>query len=493
MLGFSDYERYAEPSALAGETGLYMVLIGALLTLVLALVSCTGGFLASILFLVGSLALAIYVKSVSIALAGGLGFVLTMTVALLNADRSGRPGWVREAAGLSLLITAFTLAVIFGTVLVGLSGGISLVVFFAGVTVYVKLNRKTLLARELEVVSTLASLMDQHLPLASGLQAAASSASGKTRLTFRRIAHRLEKGLPLWQSMRDGWRMCPGWVVSMVREAETFGRLAGALRAARGRLAQELRSASVPRAISLIYPVFVILYVLFALQGIAIFVFPSFQEFLYDEGERSAIDWMVKYLLFAHNLYGPLMQVVVIVLISVVWSRLRARRADRPRIGSQLGDLLKWNLPIFRWLERKTALAQVADFLQLGLRSGASADRVIGGASELDVNLRYRRRLRKWHEMVLSGVSIPDAVRRARLEPVLAWAFEAPSGAGKVPEVLQTVARTQRAQRDHVAAICRSILAVGLVLLAALFVGGTAFGLVYILRHLIDLSTGGVF
>ena len=493
MLGLSDYQPYADPSALAEGTGLYMVAAGTALTLILAMRYCTLGFFASILLVVGSLVVAVQAGSVLIALAGGLAFILTMAVVLIKSDRPGRPDWVCEGAGILLLISAFMFFAGIGMALLGVFGMIFLAVFFAGAVAFVKLNSKTLRARELEVVSTLASLMDQRLPLVPGLRAAAGSSRGKTRQIYHRIAHRLEKGLPLWESLRNGWRMCPGWLVSMVRQAETFGRLAGSLQAAQRRLTQELRSAATPRAISLIYPVFVILYVCFVTRGLAYFVFPSFADIFRDEGMADLTEGTLDFLVFVDWVDGPILLAVVVVLLVMLWSRLRARRPDRPRIGSWLGDLLKWHLPVYGWLERKSALAQVAEFLQLGLRSQAPADEVIQGAAELDVNLLYRRRLRKWHRLVVAGEPIPNAARRARLEPVLGWVLATPGGARDLPEVLEALARTQREQHDHVAAICRNFVGVGLVLVAAALVGWVAFSFVYLISSVIGMGCSGVF
>ncbi len=468
---------------------LILIAAGTATAAALALWKCELGFGAAWALLVGGLLAAIRAEAFLPALAAMGGFLLAITVSLLASDRPGKANWVHHACATTLLVTAAVMGIAFGMVLLGISGAISTFVFMVIATLYVVFNRKTIRARELEVVATLGSLMDQGLPLPQGLHAAADSQGGDRSRIFRRIARRVEGGMPLSRAMEGGWLRCPGWVVSLVRQSEQVGRVAHALRLAERRLRQELRSLSTPRAVSLVYPVLVILYALFVIMGLAIFVIPSFNSLFKNEGMIEKCSTIMWYVGLAGEVYSLLLPAVLIGLLVTGWTRLRARRVDRPRLLSRLGDLLKWNLPVGRWMERKAALAQVCEFVGLGLRSGTSAERVLAGTAELDVNLWYRRRLRKWHRLVEGGQSIPDAARQARLEPVLVWALEGSGGTADVPDVLEAVARTQRDQRDFRAAVLRNILGVGLVLGTALLIGGFAYALVTMLMSLIDSFT----
>ncbi|MFP4055164.1 MAG: type II secretion system F family protein, partial [Phycisphaerae bacterium] len=473
------------------EPTLLLILIaaGTAAAAALALWKCGLGFGAAWAVLVGGLLAAVRAEAFLPAVAAIGGFLLAVTVSLLAADRPRKPNWVRDACGVTLLFSAAVIGIGFGVVLMGLGGGVATFIFLVIATFYVILNRKTISARELEVVSTLSSLMDQRLPLPRGLHAAADSRPDGASKIFRRIARRVEAGIPLSRSMEGGWSRCPGWLVAMVRQGEQVGRVADALRLAERRLRHELRSLSTPRAVSLVYPVLVILYALSLINALSIFVLPSFQALFKDQGMQEEYDATAGFVYGAHEVYSLLLQGVILCLVVVGWTRLRARRVDRPRLLSRLGDLAKWNLPVARWMERKAALAQVCEFVGLGLRSGTSAERVLAGAAELDVNLWYRRRLRKWHRLVKGGQSIPDAARQARLEPVLVWALEGSGQSGDVPDVLEAVARTQRDQRDFRMAILRNIIGVGLVLVTALLIGGFAWTFVSVLRALLDAAS----
>ncbi len=133
---------------------------------------------------------------------------------------------------------------------------------------------------------------------------------------------------------------------------------------------------------------------------------------------------------------------------------------------SQLGDLLKWHLPILHWFERNRALAQVVGLLRISLNAGCPVNEAIRSTLQLDVNLYFHRRLARWLQCVERGDSIGGSARRCRLGNALAWAFEGGADTGNTPAVLELLQAHYRSNYSYRVNLTRFILwPVGIIML----------------------------
>ena len=166
-----------------------------------------------------------------------------------------------------------------------------------------------------------------------------------------------------------------------------------------------------------------------------------------------------------------------IVMPMWIYTMFRPRRPHDPYLLSTWGDWLRWHVPFLGVFERRASLQQVAEILQLGLRAGSPLDRTLAAAAELDVNIVYRRRLRKWHDGVEAGQDAAGAARASRVGESLAWAFDAeinPAGASAVLESIHGACVADSGLRRNVA---RNVFWPVMMMLVAMMVGFVVFAI----------------
>jgi len=145
------------------------------------------------------------------------------------------------------------------------------------------------------------------------------------------------------------------------------------------------------------------------------------------------------------------------VLVAVVISiriRFRPRRPEKPYLISEIGDFVKWYMPIVHWFEKKYSLVQVTELLRLSLNAGCTVNGAIANTLNLDVNNCFRKCLRNWLAKVEAGQNIADAARESGLGNTLAWAFDQrvnPGNTLTVLEMLESCYRTSYSYRVNLA------------------------------------------
>jgi type II secretory pathway component PulF len=139
---------------------------------------------------------------------------------------------------------------------------------------------------------------------------------------------------------------------------------------------------------------------------------------------------------------------LVILASFVFWvvymiMRFKPRRPERPRLFSRIGDFIRWNLPIIHWFENNYSNLQVAEVLRISFNGGNTIDQAIRNALTIDVNCRYRAKLKKWLKLVEAGENPAQSLMRVGLSKSLALAFDHnQDNTVNVLEMLESVYRT---------------------------------------------------
>jgi type II secretory pathway component PulF len=345
-----------------------------------------------------------------------------------------------------------------------------------------------------EVVSTLAASMRQNLPLPMALEWAAFGRVDKTSRILRRIAACLSQGASLGEAVRDGFRRCPGQVVAMIAAAERTAQLPAALACLEADLTEKARRRLRFGPVHPVYPLVILAFATVVVTSLLVFVMPKCADILAGFGAR--LPPLAQALLDAAQSLLPWLNVLLALspIIISLWIYLlfRPRRPGRPRLTSRIGDWLKWRLPLLRGLELSRSQAQAAEMLRLSLTGGLTLDGAIANTLSLDVNQRYRRRLRRWLEQVLVGENAAAAARRCRVGLTLAWAFDQDLNGGNAPEILQTVERLHRANFEYRSNLARFIATPLLLILVAVAVGLAVYAMFIPLVAIIQQTSIGV-
>ena len=138
-------------------------------------------------------------------------------------------------------------------------------------------------------------------------------------------------------------------------------------------------------------------------------------------------------------------------------------------------------------------MVQVVEMLRLSLNAGCPINDAIDNTIGLDVNNRFKRRLRKWHQKVERGDNISAAARKSKLGSALAWAFDEQVNQGNTPAILETLEAFYRSNYSYCVNLARFIIWPCIILCMGILVGFVVLAIflpsISIIDHLVTLVT----
>jgi type II secretory pathway component PulF len=409
-------------------------------------------------------------------------FPVTLFSILTTPHEADVIPWPKEWARMILIIAFAILASIgfmfvsgpFGGVAVGMVG-----VFISSCIAAAATQRNATTAY---VITTIGASMRQNLPLPMALQSAAEDLKYKHSQILRRISKWLVQGYSLSESMKRGFRNCPAKITALIAVGEKTNQLPQVVQSIENDL---LEKAYDSKRIRPVYPgayfITVIIILSAIVLGLMIGVIPKFSSVLHDFG-RTDLPKSTKFLIRLSNAiafeYGwvTLLFIGFLFVLSIVYMRIRfrPRRPEKPLLLSRISDFVKWHLPIVHWFENNYSNLQTVEVLRISLNSGSTINQAIRNTLELDVNCRYRAKLKKWLKLVEAGENPAKSLKRAGLSASLAMAFEQqsnPENTLNVLEMLESVYRTNYSFRVNLARFillpCTTIMLGGVVAFVA--------------------------
>ena len=458
----------------------------------IALITCP--FIAGVLFVIG------YSEdSVESVMGGPILFLVTITAILFSKRDFEEETWPKIFAkwflylclGLALLAS---MGFIFGPL--GLIGVLFAIFLFGSIITY---NLTARHAKTAFVISTIGSSIRQNLPLPMALESAASGQKDSRSRILCRIKKWLVQGYSLSESIKRGYPRCPGHAVAMIATAERINQLPLAIQAIEANLTNKTNESRKIRPVHPIYPVLVISLMFLILLFVATFIMPQFSSVLAEMtvGELPAITRFVLEITHFITLeYGWLSLIILALIIFVIipysiYIRFRPRRPDKPYRLSRMGDLIKWHLPILHWFERNYSMVQVVEMLRLSLNAGCTVDDAIRNTITLDINNRFKKRLRKWLKMVENGYNISKAVKESKLGSALSWAFDEQVNQGNTIVILETLESFYRTNYSYCVNLARFIIWPCIILLMGITVATVILAIflpsISIINHMVQL------
>jgi len=382
-------------------------------------------------------------------------FLFTFTGVMMSRTGPEEPTWPKTLAKTVLII----LAVLICLALAGGFGGPFIVIAALLIWMIIDLMVTCRQNVAVTVFSTLGAAMHQNLPLPEALQFASLAQTGERANVLWRISRRLTEGNALAEAIRLGYPRCPGNYLALVSAAEDLQQLPPAFADIQTDLEEKARNS---RRISPVNPAYVLIVALacmFAIWSIRVLVLPSFHWIFADMG--ATMPGLTRMIMLDRLEVGALLTIVTIAMLAGfalwVYTLFRSRRADRPYLLSRAGDLVKWHLPLVGKLERNRSMMRVAGFLRHALPAGSTIDQAVDRATELDLNGRYRKRVRKWADMIRSGASPSDAARSCKVGRPLAWALDGDVNPNNAPAVLEAIESFYRTQYAYAINLVASV------------------------------------
>jgi type II secretory pathway component PulF len=407
-------------------------------------------------------------------------FVVAMAAVAASTCGADSKEWFHWAA--SLLLIWFTLLLLLAVVMLGFhklgAGAILPVLFVLGMGAIIISSVSYGLASRravaINVFSTLGASMRQNLPLPMALDCAATGRDDATALVLRRIKTWMVKGYSLSEAVSRGYPQCPSRALAVLAAGERIDQLPAAVQAIEADVKSSAMDRAALRPVHPAYPVIMLIILFLFATGLARFVLPQFKSIMAEmvEGELPVATRILLRVTEPFIAGDAALLLLLGGAMSIsglcVYGAWRRRRTENPYMLSQLGDLLKWHLPILHWFERNRALAQVVGLLRMSLNAGCPVNEAIRNTLGLDVNLYFRRRLACWLRRVERGESIGGSARTCGLGHALAWAFEGGAGTGNTPAVLDMLQAHYRSNYSYRVNLARFILwPVGIILLGA--------------------------
>ena len=420
----------------------------------------------------------------AMAMSPVIGFV-TLVAVLFSKRSPEREQWPRIIAK-SVLLTLLALSFIVLCLSLGGVGVLGLIfgaMFVAGVISYQLTTRR---ARAAEVISTIGSSIRQNLPLPMALEMAVASRNDKTSRILAKVKKWLVQGYSLSESLRLGYPACPAHAASMIETAERISRLPDALASIEADMVSKADATRRIRPIHPVYPVLVLILIFLVVLGTMKFVIPKLASVMEEAMGGRRLPGATRALLAAASFVGDeagvffLAAGAVLLLVGVpaaLRAKYRPRRPRKPYLVSSIADFVKWYLPIVHWFEKNYSQVGVCAMLRLSLGAGSTVNEAVANTINLDVNNRFRARLRKWLARIESGEDVAESARKSGLGSSIAWAFDENVNQGNTLDILETLEYFYRSNYSYRVNLARFILWPCITVVLGLFVGFVVYAI----------------
>ncbi len=361
--------------------------------------------------------------------------------------------------------------------------------FIAAVIGYVVCARDIM---AIDIISTVGSCMRQNIPLAAGLESAATGYDKRSRILLN-ISQWLATGNKLSDSIKFGYPQCPGHITAMIAMAERVDQVPLAIRSIEADLFEKVRKNQAIKPIHPMYPIILISTTLSFVMGIVAFVIPKYRTIFEDLGgelpqsTQILIDLSRSGFLYAATIF--IFTCLPLLMTQHIYLKFRRRRPEKPYGLSRLGDIIKWHLPIVHWFEFNYSMSQTVSLLRVSLNAGATVNSAIENSIGLDVNFKFKGRLDKWLTLIEGGEPVAQAARQAALGEPIAWAFDQNLNRDNTPQILQSLENYYRTNYNYLINLLRYFSGPVIIILLSIMVGCAVYAIFSPLVALINQMT----
>lgn len=333
----------------------------------------------------------------------------------------------------------------------------------------------------LTIFSTIGSSLRQNLPLPMAIKSAAYGRKDSAAHVLNRIHKWLIKGYSISSAIKMGYPNCPSDAFGMIKAAEYSGSLPAAFKVIEDNIIAKVRERSDENSLDIIYPLVVFTATFFVTLGLMTFVMPKFSAVLWEVAEAPlpvSTQIMIRISDVIHH-NSLLISVIILFVIFVIIPfsirvKFRQRRPGKPYITSIIGDHIKWFMPIKHWFEYNNSVLGVVEMLRLSLTGGQTVDESIESTLKLDINLFYKKKLKKWLSLVRAGGDIAASAESAGIYGAIVWAFSQ-KGPDNTLLILETLERLHRSNYSYKVNLLRFIMTPLIIVILGCMVGFVCF------------------
>ncbi|MGQ9651143.1 MAG: type II secretion system F family protein [Phycisphaerae bacterium] len=295
-------------------------------------------------------------------------------------------------------------------------------------------------AVERVVISQIAGVVRQNLPLPMALSLAGDSERGMARTHLKRISKLLAQGASLSEAMKLGYRECSPLMVSLVAAGEKAGRLPAVLEHAEEYLVRKARWRRLFDVSLGFYVVLVLLVAGLMVSGVMVAVIPKFKTIFADFGTTLPKETVTLIEISEWFVAGIPPGWLLALLLPVLWIILRFWKIEDQSVASRIGEVVRSSLPGIRRVEFGQGLAEMLRLMRTAVAGGMDLATAARLASSIRVNRYLRDRMLRFADSLEAGSRPADACRVSDLGPVLSTVLAAGARSGNMDAALRYAA-----------------------------------------------------
>jgi type IV pilus assembly protein PilC len=273
-------------------------------------------------------------------------------------------------------------------------------------------------------LSYLEQAVRMNLPLARVLLAAEISEGGLAARSLKRLRLKLESGLSISDSVRQGIPLIPNRTVALLQASENVGRVGDELVRAIGEQSSTLDTDPADDSFVRSYPIILLMIIFGVTSLIMIFVIPKFRQIFADfRIELPPVTQAVINFMNAFDVTGWLLVALAGAVLMASTTRIKWFRRRHPLAGLHLSR----------------NLADICHVIASALEAGAPLNTAIRSGAALSVGRRLRKKLHRWAEGIESGLPSAQAAESAGM-PRLITAMTSTADVTAAAEAFQFLA-----------------------------------------------------
>ncbi|MDX9722065.1 MAG: type II secretion system inner membrane protein GspF [Myxococcota bacterium] len=328
-----------------------------------------------------------------------------------------------------------------------------------------------------------ATLQRAGIPLVESLTALTDQADKPTLKTvLADVKRKVNEGSSLAAAMGEHPKIFDGMYVNMVRAGESSGNLDIVLERLSDFLDSQVRLRSKVVG-AMFYPVIMALVGIVLMAILFTFVIPRVTAIF--EQQRKPLPMITKMLLGFADVMSSYWWLFLLLIVAAVWGFTRWRKSKK---GKAIWDRLTLKSPVFGSMIRMIAIARFSRTLATLLSSGVPLLKAMDIVKTILGNQTLIEVVETARDNIREGESIAGPLRRSgQFPPIVTHMIAVGERAGKLEEMLNSVAKSYEEQVEAKVAALTTLLEPMMILLMG---GAVAFVVFSILLPILQLNDG---
>ncbi|RMD62113.1 MAG: type II secretion system F family protein [Planctomycetota bacterium] len=319
----------------------------------------------------------------------------------------------------------------------------------------------------------LSVMLDTGVPLADALHAyVAQTKSTHLKRIVELVTDRITSGVSFSGAIRQFPRVFPQIMVSLIQASEATGTLGSMLGRVSEHMGRERKTIKQIRG-ALTYPLFMVTMALGVSVFLITWVLPKFAKIY--ESRSAALPMPTQIVLGISTFVGEHGVALALGAAGLVTALAFFRRSEK---GRATIDRLKIKAPIVGPIFTNFYLSRAASTLSELLGAGVSLPDALEIVAGVTDNTHWRRMWRDIDESIREGKTMSDVVMQSSLmPPSVAQIIAAGERTGKLPKVLDRVARIAQEEMDQAIKTGTQLIEPVMIVVMGALIGGIAIAL----------------